>query len=353
MPRIKIDPSGTNNFASRLDSNISQLNSIASQINSAVSHLNWSVKSKSNINLSMQNALNKSNSLSSELRSLYLYVMNATNSLIEADNSGARGINKKFGKYTKNIIGINQKSYKNSKAGKKPKIKNPGDYYFEDEDGSGVNRVYYLSTDAGAGHCATMLEKSDGSAIYYSYAASPNAIFQIPVVGGVIGAVAQTFGVPGTLNRRDLSPEEVADFKKDGKLPDGVPNQNYTSYISVPVSEQQGKDMFSKGQELFNKERTEYSLTGNNCNQNAQKILSAANLDFTLSSPPKVQIGLLDTGKVLGAVVGIAQLADGSLGTNDSFTDKGGVLPIDASQAGARHWGQLDGYESGKFGTKS
>jgi hypothetical protein len=360
MPRIKIVPSGTLNFASRLDSNLNQLNNIASQISSAASRLNWSVKSKSNIDSSIQNALDRSNSLMSELRSLSSYVKNATGMLIEADNSGARGINKKYGKYNKNIIGINQKLYENRAVGKKPAIRNPGDYYFEDEDGSGISKVYYLMDDEGAGipnpfgkksilpqgHAAVVLEKTNGGAIYYSWGSNQDADPAKIILGN---------DSPGILNRRDMSPEDLMQFKKTGKLPiyqeieTITQGSSYTRFLSVPVSGQQGKDMFKKAQEIFNGEGTynrdnyNYNLYNNNCNQNAQKIFSAANLDFTLSGAPS---------KGAGALAGAAQAFDDLLITapiTESLTDKLGVVPKESYNAGVNRWMGISGFVEGKF----
>ena len=341
MPRIKIVPSETLNCASRLDSNLSQLNDVSSQIASASSRLNWSVKSKSNIDSSMQNALSTSKNLSSELSSLSSYIKNATNRLVEADKSGEKGILDRIKKYNKIQANIYQEAYVNKIAHKEPVIKNPGDYYFEDVDGKNIDKVYYLNDENAVfsqGHAAILLVKSDGSGIYYSYGTNEKLLNGDinKIINGPQIIAGKNY--PGVINRRDLSPNDIDQFKFDGK----IGTNQYTRYLSIDVDEKQGNKMFSEAQKIFNNEDKVYNLYNSNCNHKTQEILSAGNINFTLDKG-------LENVQNPNAFLYNARGALWERLSPNPESDKFGTIPNEAFEAGVSQWEVYKGYEAGSF----
>ena len=72
-------------------------------------------------------------------------------------------------------------------------------------------------------------------------------------------------------------------------------------------------------------------------------ILGEAKLDFTLSGTPL---------KNMGVAAGAAQALDDMLITapaSEMITDKLGVIPREAYDAGLKQWNSINGFESGKF----
>jgi hypothetical protein len=121
MPRIRIAPDQTMQLASKFDTNTSSLKNISAQISSASSKLIWSVRSKANIDSSINNAISASRSLSNELSLLSTYVKNATSKFVEADKTNEISISKVSDKYTKQYDSISGAS-----KGKNPSLFSSG-----------------------------------------------------------------------------------------------------------------------------------------------------------------------------------------------------------------------------------
>lgn len=279
-------------------------------------------------------------------------------------------------------------------------IKNPGDYYFDGEDGSRITRIYYILNDKDAGmpnpyykktigplgsafpnilnniktiapqgHAAIIFEKSDGSAIYYTWGTTQK------LNSKQILEIAMNKPYPGILNRRDLSPEHFQKFRNSGEIPlfkeevsEKLEKPIYTRYLSVPVKEENGKIIYREAQKIlngegkkYNKESYLYNLYYNNCNQNVQKILHPSGLSFTDIEPPKGLInmiksataGLSFTGaephKGLKSAIKSAVKALGDSLMTSPIVDTFGIRPKDAYYAGKRKWKSIDGFKSGKF----
>ena len=153
--------------------------------------------------------------------------------------------------------------------------------------------VIYLNASSGAaigdtgyaaGHAAILLVKSDGSAEFYSYASTHDAVNEVGVGDGYLSTAVDENGNVTSIN--------AAEFLNNGTVyTDNLNTAStgeyiYDSYdrgIFIPISNDQGKDIHDAAMDLRNNPGT-YSLLNNNCNQNAQKLLAAGGVDFAPDS---------------------------------------------------------------------
>jgi hypothetical protein len=145
----------------------------------------------------------------------------------------------------------------------------------------------YLIDENGAknfGHVAMGLLKGDGRMDVVSFAADPD----------LIGRIVLGEAVPGRLFKGNYSFDEIVSGtekiileRKDREYEKDAPpisvEEGYTNFIWIGISNEQGRTMEGKVDEIYNdvEEEYEYSLYEKNCNYVVQEILESAGLNFS------------------------------------------------------------------------
>ena len=149
--------------------------------------------------------------------------------------------------------------------------------------------VVYLNASSGAaigdtgyaaGHAAILLVKSDGTAEFFSYASTYDAVNGVGVGQGYLSTAVDEKGNVTSINA--VSFLENGTVYTDNLNTASTGEYSYDSYnrgIYIPISNEQGMDIHDAAFELRDNPGT-YSLFTNNCNQNAQKLLEAGGVNF-------------------------------------------------------------------------
>lgn len=211
--------------------------------------------------------------------------------------------------------------------------------------------IYLIGTKSAAynGHASLLLVDKNGYGIFYS------TIFSVEKTPSVfVGNYA-----PLKIYRQELSPSQIEEYFKSGKIPN-VDNKvvklfylsNFDKYIMIPIeSKKQGKLIYQRAESIY-KNPGLFNLYQYNCNHVTQDMLSAGGVNF---APSKGDLEMVkQQGREIMDELKKRRILAAIFKTISTYKKcyEVGIIPNGAFEIGLK-WAKEKNYEHGTIDSRS